>query len=271
MYKLLLLKSSYQYNFSLYQIGYEECPPHHSFGPVMRDFYVLHYIIDGKGTLEVDNHQYELNKGDLFVVPKNTLCRYFANPDNPYIYYWIGFSSINDAETLKAIGLEDKKYIIHASNKYDEIVQTLREIDKIDSETSLKDNFLAASILLKLFSILTRPDEKYTIANDGKNVITNLTRYIDANYQSNITMDTLEKISNMHRSNIYRLFEKEFDLSPTKYIQNVRMEKALYLLKNTDYSIKKISIMCGFTDSVYFCKAFKKKHQKTPTEARNLK
>ena len=269
--KLFLLKTNYQFNFSLYQIGYEECQPHHSFLPVMRDFFVLHFIVEGQGTLEVHNQQYHLKKGDLFLVPKNTLCRYFANQDDPYTYYWIGFSGINDADALKESGFGEDTFVINSKDKYDQINAAFKEIDEIMTETSLKDNFLAASILFKIFSLLIDRNSEYIPVLEQKEAIQLLTRYIDANYQSRITMETLERVSNMHRSNVYRLFEKYYNTSPTQYIQDVRMEKALYLLKNTDYSIKKISILCGFSDSVYFCKYFKKKHCKTPTEARNLK
>lgn len=272
MEKVLLLKTNYQFNLSLYQIGHEKCPPHHSFGPVMRDFYLLHFIVNGEGTLEVDNKQMQIKKGDLFLVPKGSVCRYFANANNPYEYYWIGFSGINDTQILSSIGfIENEVFSIETGSKFEQLYDAFKMIDNINSETSTRDNLLATSVLYLVLSILVGDEAEYNLVNENEKAIDLLVRYIEMNYNSKITMKTLENVSNMHRSNVYRLFEKYFNMSPTKYIENVRMEKAFHLLKNTDYSIKKIAILCGFLDSVYFCKTFKKIHRKTPTEARNLK
>ena len=41
-------------DLTLYQYGYEKCRPLHSFGPSIRNHFLFHYIISGKGTLLVD-------------------------------------------------------------------------------------------------------------------------------------------------------------------------------------------------------------------------
>ena len=40
-------------DLTLYQYGYEKCQPLHSFGPAVRNHYLFHYIVSGKGTLSV--------------------------------------------------------------------------------------------------------------------------------------------------------------------------------------------------------------------------
>ena len=268
----VLLKSNYQFNYAIYQIGYEECSSNHSFGPVLRDFYVLHFIVDGEGTLEINNKQEKLVKGDLFLVPKSSVCRYFANPNHPYKYYWIGFSGPDDKELLTNIGfIENDVFVVNKEEIFDQLLDVFKEVDELIDGTSISDNLKSASILYKVLSMLVKKDDRRISIGEQKDPIQLLTRYIELNYNTKITMDDLEKVANMHRSNVYRIFLKYYDLSPSQYIENVRMEKALYLLKNTDYSIKKIALLVGYSDSVCFCKAFKNKHKKTPTEARNLK
>ena len=39
----------------MYQFGYEQCDPGHSFGPATRNHYLFHYILSGTGTLMADN------------------------------------------------------------------------------------------------------------------------------------------------------------------------------------------------------------------------
>lgn len=43
----------------MYQFGYEQCDPGHSFGPATRNHYLFHYILSGTGTLMADNSKGE--------------------------------------------------------------------------------------------------------------------------------------------------------------------------------------------------------------------
>ncbi len=270
--KFLAVKSNIHVGLDLYQAGYEECSSHHSFGPVVRDFFVLHFIVDGAGYLEINNNVYNLKKGDLFLIPKHSVSRYYVDNNNPYKYFWIGFSGVNDVNLLNAIGFNSANncYVIHCGDNYNEILSLLSEIHNIDDATSLKSHLSLSSMLIKLFSILVNKDIKFKDSNDRNEALDIAVKYIEKNFASHIDMKILENVTNMHRSNIYRLFLNNFGISPTEYIRNSRLENALYLLKNTDYSIKKISVSCGFSDSVYFCKVFKNVYKKTPSDTRHL-
>lgn len=85
--KLLLNKNKFIYNIALYQVGYEKCLPTHSFGPVIRDFYVMHLLVSGSGWLESEGKKISLHKGDLFLVPVGKSVRYYANPDVVSYYH----------------------------------------------------------------------------------------------------------------------------------------------------------------------------------------
>jgi AraC-like DNA-binding protein len=63
-------------------------------------------------------------------------------------------------------------------------------------------------------------------------------------------------------------FKKETSQTITDYIQNVRLEHAILLLNSTSDSIQEIASLCGFPDSNYFTRVFKKKKGLTPKEYR---
>ena len=48
--------------------GFSKTLPYHSFGPAIRQDYVLHVVMEGKGTYHVKEQQYQLQKGDLFLI-----------------------------------------------------------------------------------------------------------------------------------------------------------------------------------------------------------
>lgn len=46
----------------IYNNGYEECEPGHSFGPAVRKSYMIHYITSGKGIFKCEGKEYHLEK-----------------------------------------------------------------------------------------------------------------------------------------------------------------------------------------------------------------
>ena len=66
-------------DLTLYQYGYEQCLPLHSYGPFVRNHFLFHYVISGKGTLLVDDEnsqstEYQLQGGMGFLIA-NIACR----------------------------------------------------------------------------------------------------------------------------------------------------------------------------------------------------
>lgn len=77
-----------------------------------------------------------------------------------------------------------------------------------------------------------------------------------------------EKV-NVSVSHLNRLFKAEFNLSPTQYLQELRLERAADLLKSSFLSIKQIRYCTGFSDKGVFIKKFKKKYGMLPLDYRN--
>ena len=66
-------------DLSLSFYGYEECTPNYSFGPAIRDTYVLHYITKGKGQFHYKGKIVDLKAGDFFLLKPDELTFYQAD------------------------------------------------------------------------------------------------------------------------------------------------------------------------------------------------
>jgi len=73
----------------------------------------------------------------------------------------------------------------------------------------------------------------------------------------------------INKSYLIRRFKKEVGISPGKYLQAVRIERAKQLLPRPQFSLEVIAALCGFSGANYFCKVFKKETGETPTVWRN--
>ena len=52
--------------------GWEACAPGHQFGPAVRHYHLLHYVLEGEGTFLKGGATYRVDAGDLFVIPRGS-------------------------------------------------------------------------------------------------------------------------------------------------------------------------------------------------------
>jgi len=86
--------------------------------------------------------------------------------------------------------------------------------------------------------------------------------------QPDFGVDCLARRLNIHRSLFSRLFHSAIGVAPRDYINNLRIQRALSLLKQTNLPIAQIAQQCGFNDPNYFARAIRKKTQWSPGEFR---
>ncbi len=74
----------------------------------------------------------------------------------------------------------------------------------------------------------------------------------------------------MSYDNFRRRFKAQVGLSPNRYIQSMKVEKAKELLLFTDLEVKEISEQVGFSDPYYFSRVFKEWEKKSPQNFRGV-
>ncbi|MCP3763927.1 bifunctional transcriptional activator/DNA repair enzyme AdaA [Domibacillus sp. A3M-37] len=95
--------------------------------------------------------------------------------------------------------------------------------------------------------------------------------WIDVHYAETLTLQTLADVLHGSPYHLQRLFKRVIGMSPTEYIQHVRMKQAMQLLEATDRPIAHIGLAVGLGNTPYFTTFFKKKAGYTPFEYRKKK
>ena len=91
-------KQSFKQNYtnnielSIFNCGIERCAPGQTWGPGIRDHYLIHLVLSGKGVFEVSGRTWEVSAGDLFFARPSQLIRYTADEQQPWEYSWVGFN-----------------------------------------------------------------------------------------------------------------------------------------------------------------------------------
>jgi AraC-like DNA-binding protein len=92
--------------------------------------------------------------------------------------------------------------------------------------------------------------------------------YLRKNYAKKVTYEDLGHALRFHPNHIARCMIQAFGCTPIEFINKIRIDQAKILLVSTDWSTDKISEVCGFTQSAYFSRVFKKLEKLSPSQFR---
>ena len=109
-------------DLGMYQYGYEQCEPGHSFGPATRNHYLFHYIISGTGTLMADNikgetQTYSIKSRQGFLIFPGQITTYIADQNLPWEYVWIEFDGLRVKEAIDLTELSVNTPVYHSHSK----------------------------------------------------------------------------------------------------------------------------------------------------------
>ena len=247
---------------SVVEYGWEKKPPGSAYGPSERDYFILHFVTHGKGKLMVGDLEFNVNKGDCFLIPPKLTTYYVADKKNPYTYYWVGFDGLEAKKLLEQAGLIiDNKYVIHPKD-YSTVFTKFADIEVTSGKKYVAPYQLVAKLYLLLSEII---NAELVGLEESKDYVDLAVKYMNMNFDKDITIDSLAKIIGVERTHFYRLFKDTMKISPKYYLINLRIEKAKVLLCNTTMPVSEISYSVGYKNYMSFEKIFKDMVGVTPT------
>lgn len=256
-------------DLNMYRCGVEDCSPGHSWGPAVRDHYLIHYILSGKGNFQVGDNIYTLEKGQGFLIFPNVISKYVADIHEPWSYSWVGFHGIKAESYLRQANLTSANPVF--SYTQDNVLK-----DYLSQMILTKDMIKGRDIKLLglLYSFLSRLIE----VSDGSNMDENENRkelyikkiieFIEMNYSRDISVSEMSHYIGLDRSYLYSIFKSYLNVSPQEFLINLRIDKACDLMKNNLLNIGDISRSVGYEDPLLFSKIFKKIKGSSPKEFR---
>ena len=106
------------------------------------------------------------------------------------------------------------------------------------------------------------------MAPKSKDLASGTRKYISNNFDKKLTVEYMCDIFGCSRTTLMNTFKERYGVTIGEYINSCRLEKAEQMLLKTNESIKKIAVVCGFSDQNYFSKVFVRRFSCTPTQFR---
>jgi len=251
------------------------------------EFYELVVVLAGHGKHVTEKEEYRIEGGDVFVV-RGDMAHGYADTERM---------------TLVNILFDPRRLSLPMAELRDlpgyhvlfRIEPRMREYDRFRSRLRLSEEELAeaAGLIYRLQQELERkrPGYRFMASAQLMNLIGFLSRchahttepakrplmrmgevlsFIERRYREPVTVRQLTRVAGMSESTLMRTFRRVMGRSPIDHVIHVRVNKAAELLKAGGVRVTEAAFSCGFTDSNYFSRQFRRVMGHSPSEFRKM-
>lgn len=258
---------------SLYAIGFErEGNPAYDWHGLARTdgpLLLFQYTLDGEGELEVGGKKYRMEPGRAFLVeiPGNHRYRLPAGSDvweflfillrpHPVASLW---------EDIK-LRLGEAPYLPQGSGP----IAALNDLFRDARMGKVADPYTASSHTYRFMMELARFSmHKGRSDEDWPQIVKAAVKHMEKHYNNMADQEQLAKELGVSKYHFLRIFSAFVGMTPGEYVSRLRIEKAVSLLRQTDWSIEEVASAVGYSSGSYFIKVFRKLTGQTPARFRS--
>ena len=221
------------------------------------------FVIRGEARMRVNGTLYESYPGSVFHVAPGMQLEAQVRGQSEYEYYLLfyrfdKFDEVSGHECNLHFKLEvgTNPRVLELLILLHQNTNTLRGIERL----RVKELFLSV-----MHQVLVGCKHRESGSSPSERVIEEAIAYIHRHYMNPLTLDELAELHAMSTKRFSYYFHKYTGLRPINYLINYRMERAIDLLKVSNFPIHDIATSVGYTNPLYFSRVFKKKFGVSPS------
>ncbi len=253
------------------QFGIEHCEPLHAYGPAVRDHFLIHCVLDGKGIFHCGNKQFHIEKGQGFLIYPDIVTFYQADEQEPWSYAWIGLQGVKAEYYLKSAGLSHDSLVFsfQDAERINGIIKRMLSVSIIDTHGEL----VTLSCLYDFLALLTES------GNNSTNQMTRQDRselylrktieYMEKNYSRHLGIEDIAQAIGLDRNYLGVIFKKGVSMTLKEFLTVFRVNRACELLEDIKLSVGDVARSVGYDDPLLFSKVFKNIKGVSPSKFRD--
>ncbi|WP_371379898.1 helix-turn-helix domain-containing protein [Sporomusa aerivorans] len=237
------------------------------------------YFEKGEALIYCNSRPIRVGPGELVIINSNDI-HYGENISPQLIYYVVEFdlsfidsSQVDLCQTKYLTPLVQNRILFR--NQIDRNRELLEQVRNLLAEfyrQELGYELAVKAAIYRILVLLLRTYAEQTISENEKDRqrrtldrLSPVLEYIDCHYTEKLSLGQLAAMANMSLHYFCRLFKSLTGKSPTEYINQLRINKAIILLRESNLNITEIALTVGFNDSNYFSRIFKKYKHVSPS------
>ncbi|MGG6310970.1 AraC family ligand binding domain-containing protein [Paenibacillus macerans] len=244
----------------------------HRLGPKVYDYFLLHFVEQGKGNFRTESAAYELSEGDCFLILPEQLVSYASDLKDPWRYRWIAFTGDKAAGLVGRSGFTPEQPVCRLG-KDSRIPDMLRNVLQIFQSKKASSHLVSLGLLHLLMGEAQETLVKESALPSGESgvqrIVKQMIHYMASQYAHPVSIEQMCSSLGYNRAYLSRIFKKETGFTPVTYLLKLRIDKSRQLLRERpELSIEQIAASVGLTDPLYFSRQFRRFHQESPSEYR---
>lgn len=252
---------------------------HHHF-PQVHDFYEFSLILQGQLTILIDQESKVLTKNQIFFIKPEQVHDKKQLTETTHLN--LAFSKRFIDDVFQYLELNHlKEFIINSLFSevqtlspavMDHIHSLIQELNVLSFQNTLQKNSLLKLLLTEIigrhYLLLAEKTQQIKDKNTWFNEL-----LVTLNQPEYFTqgISVLNELTDKNQSYLCRVFQKELGLSPSKYINQLKINYAANLILHSDYEILDIVYESGFQSVSYFYQVFKEFFSITPQQLKQQK
>lgn len=223
-------------------------------------------VTEGLGQLQAGGEFFSLQPGMCAVVNSFVMHTEFSSPSSPLGYIVVGADNLSftnaQGRPVRCAVFADRGRTLQPY--FEDLMSEL-------SRRQAGYDAVCGDILGALLSKIARRvgvDASAVERAPGSAECIEASRLIDERFQEDLTLDVLAQRVGLSKFYLSRSFRSCYGVSPMRRLSQRRVQEAMHLLLNSDYSHETVAQLCGFSSASYFCQAFKRAVGVSPGEYR---
>ena len=220
-----------------------------------RPFHALSFRMQGGADFKVCGKTISVPKNSILFVPKGLPYEMKHTREHLYVVHFKTDKEFVDESLFH--------FIPYTTQKYQTLFKTMYDI-----WNNKKPSYYYGAMAV-FYSILEIMQKDLLSASTSKNSekLDFVMKYIHQNFSSgNCSVSILADLYGSSETYFRKIFQNVYGVTPLKYINNLKIEYALELLRSGYFTVNQIAERAGFADPKYFSKVIKKQTQKPPSK-----
>lgn len=259
-----LFKIDCSKDLSLINAGEQKCAPGYEYSYFLTDWYLIHFIISGKGTFTSGGKTHRLDAGNAFLIMPGEYSVYKADEDDPWHYTWFHFSGNVADVFINRLGLSAENPIYKTGDTkavYDAFCNLLATSEHDIDFLPVGAFFSLLGTMLETSAVPISKSKR-----NGEEYVELCKEYIKLNHYRKISVEQLCRAANIDRTYLFRLFKVSTGKSPKDYIIDYKMQTAKKLFETSGLSVSQVAQAVGYDDAFAFSKLFKNRYGVSPKQ-----
>ncbi len=215
------------------------------------DIMSLEYIIEGKGTLEINGQTLNPCSGDVFLLTEGSSHKYYTDKSSPWRKYFVSFTGPL-AYKLKELYLPYNTYLF----KNCDVLACFEKIFNVAFDDSQSYEPINQCVTLEVMKIIMYLHSRK--AGENEDLADKIKKKIDYCVEGEFSLDAIADSLSYSKNHIINIFKDKYGRTPYQYYIEAKIEIAKRYLRQTSCSISDISANLSFSDPQYFSSYFKR-------------